>query len=88
MAPAQIAEFEELLDTIPMASLDMWSDPETGHACFVHVFSNHRCTVDLLADGDHVFHRACSSLDAAMGTAEGLRRIHQSRASQMLALAA
>jgi hypothetical protein len=80
MGPAQTADFEELLNMIPLASLDMWSDPESGHACFVHVFSDDRCTVDLMAGGDHVFRRACSSLDAAMGTAEGLRRIHKMQA--------
>jgi hypothetical protein len=68
----------QLTETNPIASLQMWSAIIDGRHCFVHVFGNDYCRVDLHAHGELVFRRDCESLEAAMSTAEGLRRIHES----------
>ncbi len=60
----------------PFAAVSVWVDAESDSWCRVKRSPKEPFTVDLFRGAEHVFSRACSSLEAAMTTAEGLRRIH------------
>jgi hypothetical protein len=57
---------------MPVASIDVWSDPLTARSCQVAVFDN-ECVLEIHALGERVLTLACSSLPDALERAEEWR---------------
>ena len=55
-----------------IADIRVWADPLSGRGCFVHVDED-TCELELRALGERVLTMTCSSVDAALATADEWR---------------